>query len=70
MDNVHLFLSRSAQANIAKSEALHDAVLQLAEVIGEISSSDAERKEFARDARWLLREMTRDEAAAFDGGAQ
>ena len=64
MDNVHLFLSRSALASIAKSEALHDAVLELATVIAEISDSDAERKELARDARWLLREIMADRGAS------
>jgi hypothetical protein len=67
MDNLVLFLSKGAQASIAKSEALHGAVLELAAVIGEISTSEAERKELARDARWLLREIMADPA---NGGAQ
>ena len=66
MGDLHLFLSRSAIASIAKSEALHDAVLQLAEVIGEISATEAERKELAGDARWLLREIMAD---SNNGGA-
>jgi hypothetical protein len=61
MGDLHLFLSKSAQASMAKSDALTDAVLDLAQVIESISDSAAERAEFARDARWLLAEVLADQ---------
>ena len=61
MDNICLFLSKPALANIAKSNALTDAVLELAQVIKSISDSPAERAEFERDAKWLLAELLADQ---------
>jgi hypothetical protein len=63
MGELHLFLSRATLANSAKSDRLHDAVLDLAATIDTLSSNDEERKELARDARWLLREIVRDGGA-------
>jgi hypothetical protein len=60
MGDLELFMSKSALANIARCDALHDAVLELASVINAISTTDAERKEFAHDARWMLREIIRE----------
>ena len=61
MDNICLFLSKQAHENILKSNALTDAVLDLAQVIESISDSPAERAEFERDAKWLLAEILSDQ---------
>ena len=60
MGDLHLFLSKAAQANVARCELLNDAVLNLASVIAEIGSSPAEQAEWADEADWLLKEMLRD----------
>jgi hypothetical protein len=54
---LHLFLSRSAQANIARCDRLRDAVEQLAAVIVDISSTPAEHADWINEADWLLNEM-------------
>ena len=63
MDNIHLFLSRSALASIGKSDVLRAAVEHLAEVITEISSSKEERDEWVSEADCLLKDILDDGGA-------